>query len=170
MTRRSSWLLMAAIGLVAIAGCSSQPESLAAAAAPALGGNKAVAAGGTNAPTLATMPIGPLPGQPETDLIEPVNPFGTDPVAVAEGRRLFTSYNCSGCHGDHAGGGMGPSLRDERWIYGGTDARIANSIATGRAHGMPAWGSKVTAEQTWKLAAYIKSLRTAREPEPPAGN
>jgi cytochrome c oxidase cbb3-type subunit 3 len=169
MTCRSSWLSIAAIALAAVAGCRSQPASLASAAAPALGDNTTPPVR-TNAPTLASMPIGPLPGQPETDLIEPVNPFGTDPVAITDGRRLFNSYNCSGCHGDHAGGGMGPSLRDESWIYGGTEARIASSITAGRAHGMPAWGSKITTEQTWKLAAYIKSLRTPREPEPPAGN
>jgi cytochrome c oxidase cbb3-type subunit 3 len=63
---------------------------------------------------------------------------------------------------------MGPSLRDVDWIYGGDDARIYGSIAQGRAHGMPAWQSRMTADQIWKLVTYIKSLRTSNEPNPPA--
>jgi len=120
-------------------------------------------------PSLAA-PIGPVPGEETNGRFESRNPFGTDAVATVDGRRLFTAFNCAGCHGDHAGGGMGPSLRDESWIYGGTDANVAASITQGRAHGMPAWGPKLTTEQVWKLATYVKSLRTSREPDPPAGN
>jgi cytochrome c oxidase cbb3-type subunit 3 len=32
---------------------------------------------------------------------------------------------------------------------------------------MPAWGTKLTEDQVWKLVAYIKSLRTPAEPNPP---
>lgn len=95
------------------------------------------------------------------------NPYGQEQVVLSEGRRLFESYNCAGCHGDHAGGGMGPSLRDQDWIYGGSSAQIFNSIAEGRAHGMPAWGTKLPEDQIWKLVAYIKSLRTSKEPDSP---
>jgi cytochrome c oxidase cbb3-type subunit III len=62
---------------------------------------------------------------------------------------------------------MGPSLRDVDWIYGDSDANVFSSIAEGRAHGMPAWGTKLPEEQIWKLTAYIKSLRTPLEPDPP---
>ena len=99
-----------------------------------------------------------------------VNPFADDTVALGEGRRFFLAYNCAGCHGDHGGGGMGPSLRDERWLYGSSPAQIARSIADGRAHGMPAWRRMLTDAQVWQLAAYIKSLRTPQEPQPPAGS
>jgi cytochrome c oxidase cbb3-type subunit 3 len=95
------------------------------------------------------------------------NPFGQDPMTLNAGRLYFNRYNCSGCHGGHAGGGMGPSLRDESWIYGNDDAQIFGSISEGRAHGMPAWGMKLPDEVIWKLVAYIKSLRTPEEPEPP---
>lgn len=63
---------------------------------------------------------------------------------------------------------MGPSLRDVDWIYGSSDAQIFSSIAEGRAHGMPAWGPNLNDEQLWKLAAYIKSLRTRNEIQPPS--
>jgi cytochrome c oxidase cbb3-type subunit 3 len=112
-------------------------------------------------------PVGPVPG-PGSQPKLAANPYGKDPVALQEGRRLFVRYNCSGCHGGHAGGGMGPSLRDQTWIYGGTDADVFSSIAQGRAHGMPAWGTKVPEEQIWRLVAYIQSLRTPDEPDKPS--
>lgn len=86
---------------------------------------------------------------------------------MADGRALFVRMNCSGCHGGRAGGGMGPSLRDEDWLFGNTDAQIFSTIAEGRAHGMPSWSTKLTTEQVWKLVTYIKSLRTANEPQRP---
>jgi len=90
-----------------------------------------------------------------------------DRNVLQEGRRLFRQYNCEGCHGGHAGGGMGPSLRDEIWLYGNTPGKIFNSIAEGRAHGMPAWGTRLPDRDIWALTAYIQSLRTREEPEPP---
>jgi len=110
--------------------------------------------------------LGPTPGPGPDTLPEPRNPYADDRVAIGEGRRLFGWYNCSGCHGDHAGGGMGPSLRDSGWFYGGTAARIYKSIAEGRRNGMPSWG-KLPPDQIWKLVAYIKSLRTSNEPDKP---
>lgn len=62
---------------------------------------------------------------------------------------------------------MGPSLRDEEWIYGNDDARIFDSIAAGRANGMPAWGTRLPSQEIWKLVSYIQSLRTDREPQAP---
>jgi len=110
--------------------------------------------------------IGPQPG-PDRAMTVPVNPYANDESVLPEGRQLFNQYNCSGCHGTHAGGGMGPSLRDTLWYYGGSDASIFASIAEGRQHGMPSWGSKIPRDQIWKLVTYIKSLRTPHEPDPP---
>src|SRR4051812_37221116 len=110
-------------------------------------------------------PVGPVPGP--GDAVHAANPFAHDRGAIGEGRRLFVGFNCAGCHGDHGGGGMGPSLRDEDWIYGNADAQLFSSIVEGRAHGMPAWQSKLTEDETWRIVAYIKALRTRGEPEPP---
>jgi cytochrome c oxidase cbb3-type subunit 3 len=134
----------------ALCGCQREPSEVAAAgAAPAV-----------------EVPIGPIPG-PAVQGPGNTNPYDQNPVALKEGRQLFVQYNCSGCHGGHAGGGMGPSLRDPVWIYGSSDAHIFNSIAQGRANGMPAWGTKIPQEQIWQLVAYIKSMRTPNEPEAP---
>ncbi|MBN1239389.1 MAG: c-type cytochrome [Gammaproteobacteria bacterium] len=113
--------------------------------------------------------MGTQPG-PDRPLIEVDNPYDSTPNVLQEGRRLFVWFNCYGCHGGRAGGGMGPSLRDATWLYGSADQDIFDSIAEGRRYGMPAWGTKLPVEQMWKLTAYIKSLDTPMEPEPPPPN
>lgn len=147
--RMRSLLLLCSIAVLA-AGCRRAPDYV-------------VVTGGTSA---ASTPVGPIPGNPQLAHYL-TNPLVGDPVALQDGRRLFDWYNCSGCHGGHAGGGMGPSLRDEVWIYGNRDDQIYDTIAQGRANGMPAWGSKIPREQIWELVAYIKSMRTPQEPDPP---
>jgi cytochrome c oxidase cbb3-type subunit 3 len=118
------------------------------------------------APPAISVPVGPIPG-PNEPAAPVTNPYEGDRVAEMEGRTLFNRYNCSGCHGDHAGGGMGPSLRDASWIYGQSPAKIFRSVADGRAHGMPAWGVKIPEQQVWKLVAYVRALRTDHEPSAP---
>ena len=76
---------------------------------------------------------------------------------IAQGMRLYTWMNCVGCHA-HGGGGMGPPLMDEEWRYGGRIDQIAATIAEGRPNGMPAWKAKLTDDQVWQLAAYVRSL------------
>ena len=78
-------------------------------------------------------------------------------LAVTEGMRLFGQYNCSGCH-SNGGGGMGPSLMDDQWIYGGRLEQIHQTLVEGRPNGMPAWGSKIPDDQLWEIAAYVRSM------------
>jgi cytochrome c oxidase cbb3-type subunit 3 len=153
-------LLFATSLLLLAAGCHSRQQTSIAAGATSISGS----AVGAN--TTVTDAVGPIPGAPE-EVHYRINPYGTDPVALQDGRRLFDWYNCSGCHGSHAGGGMGPSLRDPVWLYGNRDDQIFNSIAQGRSKGMPAWGSKIPEQQIWELVAYIKSMGTPLEPDPP---
>jgi len=146
---RTRCLLLACSIFAVLPGCNQSPAPVAAEGASA-----------------ASTPVGPIPGGVIT-LAYRTNPLAEDPVALQDGRRLFDWFNCSGCHGGHAGGGMGPSLRDEVWIYGNRDDQIFDSVAQGRANGMPAWGSKIPQTQIWELVAYIKSMRTPQEPDPP---
>ncbi len=123
--------------------------------------------GGTTAsPPPVVTAVGPIPG-PGPDTHGAANPYADGRTATGEGRQLFVRFNRSGCHGGRAGGGMGPSLRDVDWIYGNEDAQVFSAIAEGRAHGMPAWHTRLTADQIWKLVTYIKSLRTPNEPQAP---
>ncbi|MCA1652876.1 MAG: cytochrome c [Sphingomicrobium sp.] len=77
--------------------------------------------------------------------------------ALAEGQRLFSWMNCVGCH-SHGGGGMGPALMDDEWRYGGRIDQIAATIVEGRPNGMPSFRGKLTDDQVWKVAAYVRSL------------
>jgi len=77
--------------------------------------------------------------------------------AVNTGKRLFGQYNCSGCH-SNGGGGMGPDLMDDVWIYGGRLEQIHQTLVQGRPNGMPSWGNKVPDEQLWQISAYVRSL------------
>jgi len=126
--------------------------------------NTGTVAGGSVPPVPTT--VGPVPGAQVLPIVH-TDPYINDPVALQNGRRLFDWYNCSGCHGGHGGGGMGPSLRDTVWLYGSRDDQIFDSIAEGRSNGMPAWGTKIPSDQIWQLVAYIKSMRTLKEPDPP---
>jgi cytochrome c oxidase cbb3-type subunit 3 len=138
--------------------------AIGAAATACSGDNTSVASAATPPPNAYF--IGPQPG-PDRTFTQVQNPYDGDKTVLADGRRLFVWYNCAGCHGDHAGGGMGPSLRDSLWYYGGDEASIFASITEGRQHGMPAWGSKLPESDIWKIVTYIKSLRTPDEPDPP---
>ena len=77
--------------------------------------------------------------------------------AIAKGQQLYMQMNCVGCH-SHGGGGMGPPLMDDQWRYGGRIDQIATTIAEGRPNGMPSWRGKLTEDQIWDLAAYVRSL------------
>jgi cytochrome c oxidase cbb3-type subunit 3 len=94
------------------------------------------------------------------------NPLAKDPNAVEEGKKLFVSMNCAGCHGYDAKGGMGPDLTDTAWRYGGTPIDIYKSIYEGRAQGMPAWGNVLPSTPIWQLVAYIQSLGGTFPPTP----
>ncbi|HEY6454550.1 MAG TPA: cytochrome c [Steroidobacteraceae bacterium] len=84
-------------------------------------------------------------------------PYYDNAKAVIDGKRLFGQFNCSGCH-SNGGGGMGPSLMDDEWIYGDRLEQIHQSLVEGRPNGMPAWGGKIADEQLWELAAYVRSM------------
>jgi cytochrome c oxidase cbb3-type subunit 3 len=90
--------------------------------------------------------------------------FGASVQQANAGRKAFLAYNCYGCHGGLGGGAMGPSLRDDKWKFGGTDAEIMSSIADGRPAGMPTWKGVIPVDQQRDLVVYIRSLRTREEP------
>jgi cytochrome c oxidase cbb3-type subunit 3 len=76
---------------------------------------------------------------------------------VAEGKRLYLAFNCNGCHA-HGGGGIGPALMDQYWIYGSHPENIRDTILEGRPNGMPSYAGKLEEYQVWQLAAYVRSM------------
>jgi len=83
--------------------------------------------------------------------------YDNNAPAIAEGQALYNQLNCVGCH-SHGGGGMGPALMDDEWRYGGRIDQIVTSITEGRPNGMPSWRGKLTPDQIWKIAAYVRSM------------
>ena len=85
------------------------------------------------------------------------SPFQDNAWGISEGKRLFDQFNCSGCHA-HGGGGMGPALMDEKWIYGSHPAKIFETIVEGRPNGMPSFRDKIPDQQVWQLVAYVQAM------------
>ena len=75
---------------------------------------------------------------------------------IAQGARLYSWMNCVGCHA-HGGGGMGPPLMDDEWRYGGSMEAIVTTILHGRPNGMPAFQGRITEQQAWQLAAWVRA-------------
>ena len=73
-----------------------------------------------------------------------------------EGRKVFLSQNCYGCHGGRGGGGMGPNLREEA-------EDVGEAVHQGLEGGMPAYPA-ITAVQIHNLTAYFRSMGSSAEP------
>jgi cytochrome c oxidase cbb3-type subunit III len=95
----------------------------------------------------------PGPQVPDID----VQGYGSNVHAISEGQQLYKWFNCVGCHAN-GGGGMGPALMDEKWIYGSAPENIFDSIVEGRPNGMPSFRGKVPEDQIWQIAAYVRAL------------
>jgi cytochrome c oxidase cbb3-type subunit 3 len=118
------------------------------------------------APQVSVLRAGPG-GWPAASPAEPVatppsrsndQPFQTNRWAVGEGKRLYSWFNCAGCHSPGGGGGMGPPLIDADWRYGSAPHEVFASIVEGRPNGMPSFRDRMPAADTWKLVAYVRTL------------
>ena len=96
------------------------------------------------------------------------NDYEHNAYTLAEGKRLYAQYNCSGCHAN-GGGGMGPALIDDEWLYGYEPQQVYATILQGRPNGMPAFMGKVPDHQIWELAAYVRSMSGLAPPAASGG-
>jgi cytochrome c oxidase cbb3-type subunit III len=135
----------AAVALVALVACGCERESRRYQEIPA------AAARAEGVPQIPLHAGGPPPSQPLK------SPYQGNAYGLSEGKRLYGAFNCVGCH-QNGGGGMGPALMDDKWIYGAAPAQIYASIVEGRADGMPAFGGRVPDQQVWQIVAYVQSL------------
>ena len=77
--------------------------------------------------------------------LSPLAPGGSSPTQVrddsgkkyennayhlSQGKFFYKQFNCNGCH-SNGGGGSGPALMDDKWIYGGEIDNIVATIAMG---------------------------------------
>jgi mono/diheme cytochrome c family protein len=92
-----------------------------------------------------------------SDIVAMVRTHG--PTDLQEGRLLFLEY-CSPCHRSNAGGAIGPNLTDAYWLYDGSSAGMAKSIAEGHPNkGMPKWRLTFSPNEIAQLITFIQSLQ-----------
>jgi cytochrome c oxidase cbb3-type subunit 3 len=96
-------------------------------------------------------PGGSQPGQ------RTLSPYQENAWGQAEGKRLYAAFNCNGCH-LNGGGGIGPALMDDKWIYGFEPEQIYSTIVEGRPNGMPSYGARLPRQQVWQLVSYVQSM------------
>jgi cytochrome c oxidase cbb3-type subunit 3 len=99
----------------------------------------------------------PLHAGPAVPSHESLSPYQENAWGLAEGKRLYSAFNCSGCHA-HGGGAIGPPLMDDEWIYGYEPANIFLSIVEGRPNGMPSFRGRIPDHQVWQLVGYVQSM------------
>jgi cytochrome c oxidase cbb3-type subunit 3 len=78
----------------------------------------------------------------------------------AAGLRQY-AVACAACHGADGRGNPAlgaPNLTDDTWLYGGTPARVRETILFGRTGGMPAHAELLAAEDIRLVAAYVHGL------------
>lgn len=90
-------------------------------------------------------------------------PYDESEWTVYAGQQLYAWLNCAGCHAN-GGGGIGPPLADEKWIYGSEPLDIFATIWQGRPNGMPAFGNRIGQQQAWLVVAYVRSLARLTPP------
>ena len=148
-SNRWTWTLSACVVALAVAAGSGRAQ-------PA-GGTLPAAPGGQGVVPSTSL----FPGIPREPTLS--TPYAAkiqgDPERINNGKRLYSWYNCNGCH-FNGGGGMGPPLMDDQWIYGGRLDQIHLSLLHGRPNGMPTWANKIPDSELWDIAAYVKSLST----------
>lgn len=78
---------------------------------------------------------------------------------ISAGKTVFAD-NCAGCHQSGGAGKVGffPNLSDDDWLYGGTFAKIHETISKGRRGYMPPFAEALNAGQIDALAHYVLSL------------
>src|SRR5947209_3726286 len=97
------------------------------------------------------------PGANSIPTPPPGNMYEESAYAVSEGQKLYEQFNCVGCH-FHGGGGIGPPLMDNNWIYGSEPGNIFSTIMQGRPNGMPSFRNRIPEYQAWEIVAYVRSM------------
>jgi cytochrome c oxidase cbb3-type subunit 3 len=106
---------------------------------------------------VALVTISPGPAPPVQSRIRKGNEFENNAYHLSQGKKLYAWFNCNGCHAN-GGGGSGPALIDDKWIYGSEIENIVATIREGRPNGMPSFRGKVPDDQIWEIAAYVRAM------------
>jgi len=121
------------------------------------------AAGSTYLPTATNFHAGPA-----TEPSHVINGYDENAYAMRQGKIYYENFNCVGCH-FHGGGGIGPPLMDDKWIYGYEPEQIFATIIQGRPNGMPSFRNKIPDDEVWRIVAYVRSLSGLTNPDAAPG-
>src|SRR5262245_17110997 len=126
---KASSLLALAVAAFLGAACSQQKEAAKKQPAPAEPSRE---------PRVALVQLAPGGKPPELPKSDEAKTYDGNPEQIEAGHQLFQAFNCVGCH-FNGGGGIGPALMDNKWIYGSSMENIASTIREGRPNGMPSF-------------------------------
>lgn len=98
---------------------------------------------------------------------ETLRQLSHDDEQVARGRELYFGKGaCTSCHGQDGLGlsGVGPNLRDDRWLYGHDMTDLIETLQNGRNNGsMPSQAAILTEQEMIAVASFIADWnRTAK--------
>ena len=93
----------------------------------------------------------------------------TDAAEIAKGKEMYET-NCVACHSGNGGGGIGPNLTDNNWIYNGDIKGVFNTISEGAENGMIAWKDILNPEKIQAVASYVISMDDAVGGKEPQGD
>lgn len=87
------------------------------------------------------------------------NLYNNDEDAIRIGEDLYMTA-CSGCHGHHAEGKLGPALGDTYWTYpsGRTDKGFFEIIYDGARAMMGPQRNQLTKDEILKVMAWVRSI------------
>ena len=81
----------------------------------------------------------------------------TTPTTSRQGKRLYRWFNCIGCHAN-GGGGIGPALMDDRWIYGSAIENIVADDPRGPAERHAVVPRQDPGRPDLAARAYVRSM------------
>ena len=90
-------------------------------------------------------------------MVDYVQQLGKSDADDHPGQPLYNQF-CTACHGLDGSGNAAlgaPSLVDDTWLYGNSNAALQHSIATGRSGEMPAFGERLDDTQIRLLVALL---------------
>ncbi len=114
---------------------------------PAYGGNPDAIGGEAGAKEVA-------------NYVRSLSGLSNNSALAAKGKAKFETV-CVACHGVDAKGmqALGaPNLTDKVWLYGSSEAKIAEAINKGRSNQMPPWKDFLGDAKIHLLAAYVLNL------------
>jgi cytochrome c oxidase cbb3-type subunit 3 len=95
-----------------------------------------------------------------TAYVRSLSGSASDGQRAAAGARIYAE-NCAACHGNK-GQGMrelgAPSLADPIWLYGSSEADIAQQVRSPKHGVMPAWNARLNSTMVKQLSIYVHSL------------